>query len=265
MHGPRAGIHDVVGGELAVRGLVRLADGADADPDEALPHLRFVVTQSAEFLHRAGDRVMELRVVARKPLPEVAVAVPLQAGDDAGPVEARALVVARLGIGQVQLGVDARIRDRSNTGTSAPPPADACRARRACPAIRSSTTRPPRPAACGCRATAARHGNPCSTTSRSPRSDRSRSRRAIPTSSTSDRARPTSAATSRPATASTSRSTAASPGRTCGTRRARSGRWSCTRRTRTSPTPRCSATRSDPTPSAASTARATAARPGSRC
>ena len=40
---------------------------------------------------------------------------------------------------------------RSSTATSVRPPADASRARPACRAIRSSTTRPPRPAACGSR------------------------------------------------------------------------------------------------------------------
>ena len=54
-------------------------------------------------------------------------------------------------------------------------------------------------------------------------------------------------------------------GRTSGSRRARSARWSSTRPIPTSRSRRCSAMRSGQTPNAASIARPTAARPGSRC
>ena len=54
---------------------------------------------------------MELRVVARKPLPEVLMILRAQAGDHAGPVEARAAVVAAVEIGQVEFGSDFAVGD----------------------------------------------------------------------------------------------------------------------------------------------------------
>src|SRR2546427_9236620 len=91
VHRPLTGVDDVVRLEPAVTRLVRPANRADADPDEALPRLRFVVAESGavgqEFLYGTSDRVMQLRIVALEPLPEVVVPVPLQTGDDTGPIE----------------------------------------------------------------------------------------------------------------------------------------------------------------------------------
>src|SRR5439155_2123 len=82
VHRPLTGIDDVVRAEAAITGLVRLADCAHADPDEALARLRVVVPHSRvvgeELLDGSGNRVVKLRIVALEPLSEVRMPFPLE-------------------------------------------------------------------------------------------------------------------------------------------------------------------------------------------
>ena len=113
--GPLAGIDDLVGLEPPIGGLLGLTNGADTDPHEALAHLRFGVAESRlageKLLYRTGDGVVDFRVVAIEPLPEVLVSVPLEAGDHARPVEAGAAVVPGLRIGQIKRRANGGVRD----------------------------------------------------------------------------------------------------------------------------------------------------------
>ncbi len=108
--GPLAGVHDVVGSELAIGGFIGLLEDAYADLDERIAGLGFVVAERMEvglkFFDGPHDGVVEFGVVAREPLAEVFVALPLEAGDYAGPIEASAAIVAVDGVGQIELGAD---------------------------------------------------------------------------------------------------------------------------------------------------------------
>jgi hypothetical protein len=107
---PFAAVDDFVSGELSEGGLVRLADGAYTNLYERPARLGFRVAEplavGQEFFNRAGDRVVNFRVVAVEPFAEVFVAVPLEARYRTGPVEACRAVVAVVGVGKVELGVD---------------------------------------------------------------------------------------------------------------------------------------------------------------
>ena len=54
---------------------------------------------------------MNLRVRSLKPWSVVIVALVLQAGDDAGPIEPRPAIVPALGVRQVQDGADRAVRN----------------------------------------------------------------------------------------------------------------------------------------------------------
>ena len=112
---PLPGVDDLVGFEPPIGGLLGFANGADTDPHEALSDLRFRVTESRlageKLLHRTGDGVVDLRIVAIEPLPEVLVSVPLEAGYHARPVEAGAAVVPGLRIGQIKRRANGGVRD----------------------------------------------------------------------------------------------------------------------------------------------------------
>src|ERR1039458_9061422 len=90
--GPLSGIGNLVGLELLEGALFGLADRADADLDEALAGLHFVVAEAQtvgeKLLHRAQDAVVAVGIVVVEPLAEVVVALEFEAGDLAGPVEA---------------------------------------------------------------------------------------------------------------------------------------------------------------------------------
>ena len=94
---------------------------ADADAHERPARLGLGVAEAdvlagQELLDRPGDRVVELRVVLLEPLPEVLVAVPLQARDRARPVEARAAVVAGVASGRWMVARTLRVGDLGRGG-----------------------------------------------------------------------------------------------------------------------------------------------------
>ena len=101
-------VGDLVRAELLEGALLGFADSADADLDEALARLDVVIAESdavgEKLFHRAEDGVVELGVVLIEPLAEVVVALGFEAGDLAGPVEARCAIVALLRVGQIELG-----------------------------------------------------------------------------------------------------------------------------------------------------------------
>ena len=92
--------------------LGRLAQYTDADLDEGLTGFRGIEALAGdEFLHRAADRIVKLRIVFGIPAAEVAVTAGLQIGDDARPVEPRRPIVTTLGIRQIQDRGDETVRD----------------------------------------------------------------------------------------------------------------------------------------------------------
>ena len=113
--GPLPRVGNLVSLELLERPLLRLADRADADLDEALAGLDVVVTETyavgEKLLHRTQDGIVELRIVAVEPLAEIVVALEFEACDLARPIEARGAVVALLRVGQVELGADRAVGD----------------------------------------------------------------------------------------------------------------------------------------------------------
>jgi len=80
---PGAGVDDLVAAEPLERRFGRLAQYADPDADERAARRRLGVAERGlagqELLDRAGDRVVQRRIVLLEPLPEVLVAAPRQA------------------------------------------------------------------------------------------------------------------------------------------------------------------------------------------
>jgi len=74
--------------------------------------LGLIEADRVEALHGTDDGIVQLGVVAREPLAEELDAFVLEAGDDAGPIEACGTVVAVGGIGQVE-GVRAGLPRKS--------------------------------------------------------------------------------------------------------------------------------------------------------
>ena len=81
-HGPFPGVDYVVGFEPLEFCLIRLAKRADSDAHEFTARLGFVVSDGRfvinKLLHRSHDRVVQLRVIFRKPLSEIFVVFELQ-------------------------------------------------------------------------------------------------------------------------------------------------------------------------------------------
>ena len=115
--GPLAGIDEGIGEAELVGRVVDFAQDADARFDEEVAGFRVGIAYGAvfgaELFDGAGDGVVGEWILVLEPFTEELVTVVGDAGDDAGPVEARGSVVAIDGIRQEDQNVEGAVGEKN--------------------------------------------------------------------------------------------------------------------------------------------------------